>query len=923
MIDPTPCSRRFTPDRPRSFRGGRAAVAGFLAVGVFAAALTAQTVETSEDTVVLSPFQVSTERDYGYVATTSLAGGRLATDLSATPAQITVFTRDFLDDIGASTYSDVINWAPNSFNISEAGITPGDNLFNEIRVSFRGLGGTFATRNYFKSYVNLDSYSTERVDFARGPNSIVYGDSGVGGIANVSSKVAYDGSLTQLHLRFSDWDGVRGALDLNRALGDRVFLRVGTLYDKSDGWREREDTTRTGLFANLAIKPWEGGMIRLEGETGKISRNLGFVMLDGFSFWDTTTSTNLTAPQTSGNFGGGVGRFGRAQTFIFNPGVPDAGVQNYFGYGQTNSWGTLPQLRPGVPVPGGNNTLTPVPSLAFNMNARGAESVQDYDIYTLSFEQRIGDNLFLELAGNVTESWRTVDQVFWDTIRVDVNRNMPDGRPNPRFGEYYADQGRVRQFYQGNDVWDARLSLAYLLDTDLTKQSLLALYGKRSDDFSRTDTELLRVGGANPNLTANVNFIGIRRYVNDRDQRYVRPEVGTPVAGGGTVGWVPTQGSYNNSEVEYLQLAASGTWLESERLHTLVGWRRDELARQGGGVLRETGTNAVIGWGPSSRDIDYAVNSVTGGVVVDVTSVLSVFANYAESFRDPSNAVLIDGSAAGAVFSDGTDFGVRFNAFEGRFIGSVGYYKNEETSPYNPGLTNNINNIWLDLNSNESVPTGYNDRRTFQGDGWELELNFTPTRNWRVMFNYSRPDTQLLSDLVDTEAYVAANRATWISGANGLDASDPAAAARIRSNLQLLDQRLEGAERGRPLNGSLKHTANLFTNYFFTEGRMKGFNFGGGVNFRGARLVTNRPGNAFDLVYAKGFATFNLTAGYRTKIMDKPVRFQLNVSNLFDDQFIRPERYSTYAIGGVNEFLPDRWAITPPRRIQFTTTIDF
>lgn len=885
--------------------------------------LGAQTAEPPEEAVVLSPFQVSTERDYGYVATTSLAGGRLATDLATTPAQITVFTRAFLDDIGASTYADVIDWAPNSFNLSGAGITPGDNLFNETRVSFRGLGGTFATRNYFKSYVNLDSYSTERVDFARGPNSIVYGDSGVGGIANVSSKAAFDGSLTQVQLRFSDPDGLRGALDLNRTLGEKVFLRVGTLYDKTDGWRERESTTRTGIFANLAITPWVGGTLRIEGETGEITRNLGFNMLDGFSFWDTSSSTNLTAPQQSGNFGGGIGRITRAQTFIFNPGVPDSGVQNYFGYGQTNSWGTLPQLRPGVPVPGGNNTLTPLPSLAFHMNAPNAESVQDYDIYALSFEQRVGDNLFLELAGNITESWRTVDQVFWDVLRPDVNRIMPDGRPNPRFGEFYAEQGRVREFYQGNDVWDARISAAYLLETKLTHQRLLALYGKRSDDFSRTETELVRVGGANPSLTANVNFIGIRRYVNDRDQRYVRPAVGSPVAGGGTVGWVPTQGFYNNSEVEYLQFAASGSWLESKRVHTLLGWRRDVLARQGGGVLREAGTNAVTGWGPSTRDIDYSVNSVTGGLVFDVTKQVSLFANYAESFRDPSNAVLIDGSAAGAVFSDGMDFGLRFNAMEGRFIGSLGYYKNEETSPYNPGLTTPINNIWLDLNRNDSVPLSYNDRRTFQGDGWELELNFTPTRNWRLMFNYSRPDTQLLSDLVDTAAYVAANRAAWVSGANALDGTDPAAAARIRQNIQLLDQRLEGAARGRPIDGSLKHTANLFTNYFFTEGRLKGFNLGGGVNHRGARLVTNRPGNAFDLVYAKAYMTLNLTAGYNTKIMTKPVRFQLNISNLLDDQFVRPERYSTYVIGGVNEFLPDRWAITSPRRIQLTTTMDF
>ncbi|HRE79844.1 MAG TPA: hypothetical protein PLN52_02290, partial [Opitutaceae bacterium] len=47
--------------------------------------------------VTLTPFTVSTERDVGFVATSSLAGGRLATDLADTPAAYSVITREFID----------------------------------------------------------------------------------------------------------------------------------------------------------------------------------------------------------------------------------------------------------------------------------------------------------------------------------------------------------------------------------------------------------------------------------------------------------------------------------------------------------------------------------------------------------------------------------------------------------------------------------------------------------------------------------------------------------------------------------------------------------------------------------------------------------------------------------------------------------
>src|SRR5215212_4313643 len=51
----------------------------------------------SEDAVKLSPFEVNTSRDTGFAAASSMAGGRLASDLRDTPVAYSVVTREFID----------------------------------------------------------------------------------------------------------------------------------------------------------------------------------------------------------------------------------------------------------------------------------------------------------------------------------------------------------------------------------------------------------------------------------------------------------------------------------------------------------------------------------------------------------------------------------------------------------------------------------------------------------------------------------------------------------------------------------------------------------------------------------------------------------------------------------------------------------
>jgi len=64
--------------------------------------------------VQLSPFQVTSDTEKGYLATQTLNGTRLNTSLRDVGAAMTVFTERLLDDLAASSVNDLVAFAPNT-----------------------------------------------------------------------------------------------------------------------------------------------------------------------------------------------------------------------------------------------------------------------------------------------------------------------------------------------------------------------------------------------------------------------------------------------------------------------------------------------------------------------------------------------------------------------------------------------------------------------------------------------------------------------------------------------------------------------------------------------------------------------------------------------------------------------------------------
>jgi len=97
----------------------------------------------AEDAIVLSPFTVEAGTEKGYLATQTLNGTRLKTDLKDIGSSLTVFTEQLMDDLGANSIYNLMSSAPNTdpFVMSTSDITGHGDDFINLPTKFVTRGG--------------------------------------------------------------------------------------------------------------------------------------------------------------------------------------------------------------------------------------------------------------------------------------------------------------------------------------------------------------------------------------------------------------------------------------------------------------------------------------------------------------------------------------------------------------------------------------------------------------------------------------------------------------------------------------------------------------------------------------------------------------------------------------------------------------
>jgi outer membrane receptor protein involved in Fe transport len=241
-----------------------------------------------DEAVQLSAFEVRSEIDnsYGALDSNSLAAFRI--ELAKAPATAEVFTQAFMDDIAASSLEEVLTGYAGTVtaasNNAAAGLAaPGDRDGSQ-GLSIRGVSAGEIKRDGFVGVPNnartasgnTDNFSIDRIDVVSGPQSLLYGSVGGGGVINtVSKRAEFNRQRTSMKFVLDNYGTKRAILDTSYGRKN-VAVRVALLGAENATSRYKLGGELYGIYAQAAFRVTPTTTVRLSTEKTDNDAIVGF-----------------------------------------------------------------------------------------------------------------------------------------------------------------------------------------------------------------------------------------------------------------------------------------------------------------------------------------------------------------------------------------------------------------------------------------------------------------------------------------------------------------------------------------------------------------------------------------------------------------------------------------------------------------------
>ncbi|WP_133479184.1 TonB-dependent receptor [Cognatilysobacter segetis] len=201
--------------------------------------------------IELDRVQVTGHRD-GYGARATRSATKTDTALQDVPQAVSVITRDVIEDQGMTSLTDALRGVPG------VGVAQGEgNRDTPV------LRGSSTTGDLFIDGVRddvqyiRDLYNVERVEVLKGPNAMIFGRGGAGGVVNRVMKAADGHAHRDLGLQLGSDGRRRGTFDVGGATGDASSVRVTGLYEDSSSFRDGFSLRRYGINPTATWDPAE------------------------------------------------------------------------------------------------------------------------------------------------------------------------------------------------------------------------------------------------------------------------------------------------------------------------------------------------------------------------------------------------------------------------------------------------------------------------------------------------------------------------------------------------------------------------------------------------------------------------------------------------------------------------------------------
>ena len=881
------------------------------------------------DPIKLSVFEVSSEKDFGYAASTAMTGTRTNELLENLPNSISVMTQELLQDLALNNYFDAVDFGmstENQFNDQGTiGAVVGNRSGNQVNI--RGLASIRQLRDGFPWYLAADVFNTERIEFSRGPSGLAFGDVDAGGTINIASKRASFQRRGSVQVRYDNFGTQRCSLDYNQPiLPGRLAVRVNVIKSEVEMFKQRMGRDLDGYAGSLRWQPFQHRRTQIDAayETGNTTYYIGHLGPGDYRaayVYGSGTSEIDADPVRPGIQINGVGMQPiRAATSLNHALVDVGGVINNWQSTAANTFrisftptsaaatsATDPQNPKRLAVRRVPESIIP---LSQDWGGPDTKQSSKYFAYTVELKHAFSDQLQALVAHNAQVDDTIRKQAFSTVtviapasryLHIDVNPVLPNPNgpgtvPNPNYEQMYVVHVPIYN-PGGHDILNWRGQLVYdaALPWGITQRVVLGANYRHEKvyseffSYSLTREEIARRGYTGDAAWFTNNLVSNIHYLRDgnSDEKLgwnVRPGVTQLFRSNAglnrhqdqslTSGSLSILGSYFKGNLRTSIGLSRERWLQSVSAATTAdraNFNQATFFAADGSRTPNDGIRKASGMALNPFSDDWSTNQ-TFGAVWHIRPWLALTGGYFESSQFSDNiGTDLTGRAVVPLTGEGVDFSARFKLFAGRVEATVTRFDTKQEN-LQAGISTQVRdelNLLLATDLANSID--YRDRTS---TGWEYQVLVNLNRNWTLLGSYSRNQTEftrffpLLGEII--------TQARAIAKSQGLDPDD----ATLLTRDFLEDQ--EGV-----ISLTRRATGSVTTRYSFNEGRLKGFTAGVAARYtrgreRAAQVVSGVE--VLPPVRSENYILTNPFVSYRRKFGRYNWTLQLNVNNAFDEK---------------------------------------
>ena len=253
----------------------------------------------SDETIVMSPFEVVTDTK-GYYSANTMSGTRFNSKLDDLASSITVVTKDQMADFAMLDINDIFAYTGNtegSQTFTDVTVDRNGSVSDNVQLNptnanrVRGIAPANISLNNMGTMgrVPIDPINIDAVEISRGPNANVFGLGNPSGTVNM---VAAAANLTrdrsQVQFRGDSYGGYRTSLDMNRVLLKGVLAVRGSAVFQHDGYeRKPSGTDSERLNGMVKYQPFKSTTITASTSYYRMNGNRPNAVMprDNISYW--------------------------------------------------------------------------------------------------------------------------------------------------------------------------------------------------------------------------------------------------------------------------------------------------------------------------------------------------------------------------------------------------------------------------------------------------------------------------------------------------------------------------------------------------------------------------------------------------------------------------------------------------------------